>query len=175
MVQDVVKERQVDVLCREIGVRKLAEHGLDACNALGPSSLRDVVDESLVHLHGIDPAAGSHGACERQTEYSRAGTDVRQDVSGLEPEPGDDFIDAELLDSFWSTQGFDPPLGGSKPQLPSDGFGRADGADDSCKCCHTGPFMPQTDLHLFIPFVRLDGTVSFRLTPIKLTGFQTRP
>ena len=175
MVQDVVKERQVDVLSREVGVRKLTEYAGDVCHVLGSGSIRDVVDESLVNLHGIDLAAGCNGARERQGECPRAGTDVREEISGLEPEPGDDVIDPELLDSFWSTQGFDPPFGRSRPQLPSNGTGRAHRADDSHNRRDTCPTKPHADFHPRSAFARLPATVSFPFATGMLRQLQRRP
>ena len=73
--------------------------------------LVDGVEQSLVDVDRVDRAARSDGFGERTFEDPGAGADVRHDHPGLEAQPGDGFIDLQVLHPGRRVEGLEPFLG----------------------------------------------------------------
>ena len=117
VVEDVVEERHIDVAPGQFRIREFAQHSLNVLHPAVHGFLIDHGQEARVHLYRQHRAGGPHSSRERHREHTGPSTHIRNQISWLEPHPGDHLVDLETPEPSSALQSDGPLFRGTPAEL----------------------------------------------------------
>jgi DNA-binding helix-hairpin-helix protein with protein kinase domain len=95
MVQDVMEKRDIDIGGRQFRIAEFAENGLHVGDARVFSLVGDVGKVTFVDFDCVYLAPGRDGLRQGNAEYAGPGAQVGNDLTRLEPKPGNHLVGLE--------------------------------------------------------------------------------